>query len=218
MKGLIVLTERYPFTLRPLPYAYDALEPYIDTNTMYFHHDKHLAAYVDNLNNALSQYPRYQRWTLTELLYYLDSLPEPLRDAVRKNGGGVYNHNLYFSGMTPYPTGTPSGELARELTRQYGSPSGLQAPLRDAAMSRFGSGWAWLVASPSGKIQIVTTPNQDVPFDKGCPFLLVDVWEHAYYLKYQNRRADYYNNWWNTVNWPLANERYLACLQKQTYR
>ena len=209
------MPEHYPFTLRPLPYDYDALEPYIDTTTMYLHHNMHLATYVENLNKALALYPRYQSWSLTKLLYYIDQLPPALKSAVQKNGGGVYAHNLYFSAMSPNAASTqPYGKLDEAIARQFGGVNELLKQLEASASARFGSGWAWLVTTPSGKIKVVSTANQDIPFDEGCPFLLVDVWEHAYYLKYQNRRSDYLSNWVNTINWAIASERYASCIKK----
>lgn len=206
------MAEQYPFVLRPLPYDYDALEPHISTSTMYLHHDKHLAAYVENLNKALAPYPRFHNWTLTELLYSLGRLPRELQTAVRNNGGGVYNHNLYFSGMSPAArAGKPVGVLAQAINRQLGGYEAFIKQMKDSAVSRFGSGWAWLVTDAEGRLQILSTPNQDTPLYEFCPVLLVDVWEHAYYLDYQNRRPDYFDNWTQVINWPLANERYIAC-------
>ena len=221
------MAEHYPFSLRPLPYQYDALEPNIDATTMYLHHNKHLGAYVENLNKALAPYPRFHDWSLTKLLFSLGSLPRPIQTAVRNNGGGVYNHNLYFAGMTPNSGGKPVGALARQIEQQYGSTDFFLEQLKAAAMNRFGSGWAWLVwgtatgepgrepsfrtpASSEQALRIFSTPNQDVPFP-WCPILLVDVWEHAYYLKYQNRRAEYFDNWAQTINWELADERFRLC-------
>nr|WP_312645425.1 superoxide dismutase [Hydrogenoanaerobacterium sp.] len=205
------MADHYPFELQPLPYAYDALEPYIDTETMHLHHDKHLGTYVENLNKTLANYPRFHDWSLTQLLTNLGRIPRPIQTAVRNNGGGVYNHNLYFSGMTPDSTREPVGALADAIMQQFGSYDIFKQRLKQAGLDRFGSGWAWLVSDGAGKLQILSTPNQDVPLPL-CPIVVMDVWEHAYYLKYHNLRANYIDNWFNTINWPVANERYLSCL------
>lgn len=206
----------YPFTLTPLPYAYDALEPYIDEETMHLHHDKHLATYVENLNAALAPYPATHGLTLEELLFFPQRLPEKIRTTVQNNAGGVYNHDLYFSAMTPHSSGAPVGGLAAAIMRQFGSYEEFSRRLRQAGQTRFGSGWAWLATNSSGRLYILSTANQDVPFPL-CPVLPLDVWEHAYYLKYQNRRADYLANWMNTIDWERANERYQRCLNRRRY-
>ncbi len=201
--------ETYPFVVRPLPYEYDGLIPVLDAQTLTFHHDKHYKTYVDNLNMALSDYPELQKLSLKELLTSLDKLPEPLRTAVRNNGGGVYNHELYFDAMKNPAGQEPEGELAEAIDRDFGSYRQWKEQMKQAAVSKFGSGWAWLVSDKSGKLFVVQTSNQDVPNLKNyTPIFLVDVWEHAYYLQYQNRRADYVDGWFGLINWRKAQKRY----------
>lgn len=196
-----------PFMLPPLPYAVDALEPHIDARTMEIHHDRHHAGYVDNLNKAIAAEPSLRGRSLEELLRNLQSVPESVRTTVRNNGGGHFNHSLFWQMMSP-KGGTPRGELARALESAFGSVDGFRQRFTAAALGVFGSGWAWLVWQ-EGRLQIVSTPNQDTPLSQGAhPLLGVDVWEHAYYLKYQNRRADYLQAWWNVVNWDFVTERY----------
>lgn len=195
-----------PFTLKPLPYAYDALEPYIDSRTLCFHHDKHLKAYVDNLNKALAPYPEYQDWRLPELLLHLDKLPEAIRTPVKNNAGGVYNHELYFASMTGQHT-SPSPCFLKALTDSFGSYEEWKSEMSQAAVTLFGSGWAWLVADEDGHMKIIKAVNQDVPLPL-FPLLPLDVWEHAYYLGYQNRRADYVDCWFSLINWPVVEKRY----------
>jgi Fe-Mn family superoxide dismutase len=190
------------FTLPKLPYAYDALEPHIDARTMEIHHTKHHQAYIDNLNKALRDFPALQAKSIHELLADLTGLPESIRTAVRNNGGGHANHALFWTWMSPKGGGEPTGPLAEALTKSFGSVTDFKKQFADAGMKRFGSGWAWLIRAKSGNLQIVSTANQDTPVSDGhTPLLGVDVWEHAYYLKYQNRRADYLAAWWNVVNW-----------------
>ena len=187
----------YPFQLPELPYAYDALEPYIDRKTMYFHHDRHMQTYVDNLNKALASYPEYHFRTLEELLTHLDDLPEEIRTAVRNNGGGVYNHDLYFDLMAP-----PGQAFPEELAEAFGGEDNWKRQMKAAALGQFGSGFAWLVRDPSGALKILALPNQDNPLSLGMqPILPLDVWEHAYYLKYQNLRSDYIDSWFHLINW-----------------
>ena len=196
----------YPFSLPKLPYAYDALEPYIDADTMYFHHDKHFQAYVDNLNAALEGYPVFQSWSLEQLLGGLEALPEGLRTAVRNNGGGVYNHWLYFDLMTPQIQGNP-----QVFPPVFGQKEKLEALLKQAAMGIFGSGFAWLAADGRGRLSILALANQDNPLSYGFyPILPLDVWEHAYYLKYQNLRGNYIDNWFQVANWTKAAGRQSA--------
>ncbi len=191
-----------PHELVKLPYAYDALEPHIDARTMEIHHSKHHATYVANLNNALQPHADLQGKPLEALLKDLNAVPEAVRTAVRNNGGGVYNHNLYWMMMAPKAGGAPSGELAKAIDSTFGSFAAFQEQLTKAGLGRFGSGWAWLVVDKTGKLAITSTANQDTPISEGLrPILTVDVWEHAYYLKYQNRRADYLAAWWNVVDW-----------------
>lgn len=198
-----------------LPYAVDALEPHVDARTMEIHHGKHHATYVANLNAALEKYPDLQKKSLEELLSNLPAVPEAIRMAVRNNGGGVLNHNWFWGFMTPRSSGQPSGEVARAMDAKWGSLDNFKAEFKKAALGRFGSGWAWLCLK-DGQLAICSTPNQDSPIMKGvsdciaAPLLTLDVWEHAYYLKYQNRRADYIDAWWNVVNWDRVSELYLA--------
>lgn len=195
--------------LPALPYAYDALEPYIDTLTMQIHHDKHHAAYVTNLNKALEATPALQGLSVAELLASLSKVPDNIRQAVINNGGGVWNHTLYWQIMGPKVGGEPTGDLAAAIKSAFGSFDAFKAALSNAGMTRFGSGWAWLVLDKEGKLVVTSTANQDCPLSNGQKVLLgVDVWEHAYYLKYQNRRADYLAAWWNVVNWAEVAARY----------
>ena len=197
------------FELKPLPYTTDALEPHIDTKTMEIHHGKHHATYVTNLNNALKDQPELASRTLEELLTHLNEVPETIRTTVRNNGGGHWNHEFFWSLMTPDGSDTPTGELAKELDATFGSFAEFKAKLKTAGLGRFGSGWAWLVANRDGSLAIVSTPNQDNPLMEGKYAILgVDVWEHAYYLNYQNRRADYLDAWWSVVNWDVVAKLY----------
>ncbi len=198
------------FQLMPLPYGYDALEPFIDTATMQFHHDKHHAAYVTNLNAALEKHSELGSKTLEDLLMDLNSVPDDIRTAVRNHGGGVWNHNLFWDIMAPKAGGEPEGQLAKAIATDFGSFTDFKAQFEKAAMGRFGSGWAWLVKK-GGKLSIISTANQDNPMSEGMtPLLTLDVWEHSYYLKYQNRRAEYVTAWWNVVNWKAVASRYTA--------
>jgi Fe-Mn family superoxide dismutase len=196
------------FQLNPLPYAYDALEPFIDTLTMQIHHDKHHAAYVTNLNAALEKHPELAGKPLEALLSDLNAIPEDIRGAVRNHGGGTWNHDLFWQVMAPKAGGDPQGGLAQAITSTFGTQANFKAEFEKAAMGRFGSGWAWLVKKGSS-LSVVSTANQDNPMSEGMtPLLALDVWEHAYYLKYQNRRAEYVGNWWNVVNWAEVARRY----------
>ena len=196
--------SRYPFQLEPLPYSYDALSPNIDETTLHFHHDKHLQTYVDNLNKALEPYPQFQDWTLERLCADYGSLPPQAATGVRNNAGGVYNHQLYFRCMTG-DKNSPSPRMERELNRCFGSLEEFQKQLKAAALARFGSGWAYLVQDPKGDFKILSTANQDTPLPQGLrPLLLVDVWEHAYYLQYQNRRAEYLDQWFPLIEWRVV--------------
>jgi Fe-Mn family superoxide dismutase len=199
------------FTLAPLPYAYEALEPTIDTTTMQIHHDKHHAAYVNNLNAALKDHTDLQNKTIEELLADLSAVPEGIRNAVRNNGGGHYNHTLFWELMTPGGATAPTGDLATAV-EAFGGLDALKAAVNDAGVKRFGSGWAWVVTDSSGKLEVISTPNQDTPimaeYGAKTPILGVDVWEHAYYLKYQNKRPDYLAAWWSVVNWDKVAENY----------
>ena len=196
------------FELPPLPYDYAALEPHIDTQTMQIHHDKHHAAYVNNLNTALEKHADLQNKSAEDLLKGLKSLPEDIQMAVRNNGGGHVNHTMFWEIMGPKGGGEPSGALADAIKKAFGDFATFKTQLQDAGMKRFGSGWAWLVKEGSG-VKIISTANQDNPLTDGLtPVLGVDVWEHAYYLKYQNRRADYLAAWWNIVNWDEVAKRF----------
>jgi superoxide dismutase, Fe-Mn family len=196
-------------TLPPLPYDYAALEPYIDEQTMRLHHGRHHAAYVTNLNTALRDQPALQGRDIVDLLFRINDVPEAIRTSVRNNGGGHLNHAIFWATMGPKGGGQPVGTLAEALTTTFGSFTNFQAQLNDMAMRRFGSGWAWLVLDRSGALQVISRPNQDAPVMDGLHALVgVDVWEHAYYLKYQNRRADYLAAWWNVVNWEAVAQRF----------
>jgi superoxide dismutase, Fe-Mn family len=198
------------FTVPPLPYPFDALEPYIDAKTMEIHHDKHHGAYVTNLNKALDGHADLQSKSLEDLLKSLDSIPENIRSAVRNNAGGHWNHSLFWTQMKKGGGGEPKGELADAIKATFGSFAGLQEKFGAAGLGRFGSGWAWLLVK-DGKLAIDSTPNQDTPISLNAKAVLgLDVWEHAYYLKYQNVRADYIKAWWNVVNWDSASENYAA--------
>lgn len=198
------------FELAPLPYAFAALEPYIDARTMEIHHDKHHGAYITNLNNALANYPDLQARSVEELVKGLNSVPEAVRTAVRNNGGGHLNHQVFWQQLTP-GGGAPSGKLLDALNSTFGSLDNLKDQFNKAGLGRFGSGWAWLVVDGSGKLTITSTANQDNPVSDGVsPILGVDVWEHAYYLHYQNRRADYLKAIWNVINWNDVAKRFAA--------
>jgi Fe-Mn family superoxide dismutase len=197
------------FQLPPLSYAYDALEPFVDAQTMTIHHDKHHATYVTNLNAALEKHPELAGKSLEDLLKNLNSVPEDIRTAVRNHGGGTWNHNMYWEVMAPKAGGEPTGALAGAINTSFGSFANFKAEFEKSAIGRFGSGWAWLVKKSDGGLAVVSTANQDNPMSDGLtPLLTIDVWEHAYYLKYQNRRAEYVTNWWNVVNWSDVASRY----------
>jgi Fe-Mn family superoxide dismutase len=201
----------YPFKLPDLPYATNALEPHIDARTMEIHHDKHHAAYTNKLNEALEKYPDLQSKSIEDILRSIDSVPEDIRTTVRNNGGGYANHALFWEIMGPNGGGEPSGALADAIKGKFGSFEEFKKKVSTAGANQFGSGWAWLVVDGSGNLDVYSTPNQDSPYMKGhTPILGVDVWEHAYYLKYQNRRPDYLEAWWNTVNWDAVAKRYEA--------
>lgn len=201
-------------TLPSLPYSYEALEPYIDARTMEIHHAKHHNAYVNNLNAALEKYPDLQGIPVEVLLRKLNSVPEAIRTAVRNNGGGHANHSLFWRVMGPKAGGTPTGALAAAINETFGSLEAFKEQFSKAAATRFGSGWAWLAVDGWGKLVVYSTANQDGPYTDGyTPILTLDVWEHAYYLKYQNRRAEYIGNWWNVVNWDAVTELYAKARQ-----
>lgn len=195
--------------LPPLPYAYNALEPYIDERTMQFHHDKHHAAYIKNLNDALNKHPELKSKSVEEILRDIKSVPEDIRTTVRNNGGGHVNHSMFWKIMKPNGGGEPTGAIASAIKTTFGSFENFKKQFNEAGNKQFGSGWVWLVRTSTGKLQIMTTPNQDSPLMEGhYPIMGNDVWEHAYYLKYQNRRGDYLAAWWNVVNWDEINQRY----------
>jgi len=197
------------FTLPPLPYDYSALEPHIDTQTMQIHHDKHHAAYVNNLNAALEGQSALQSATIEEILGHISDVPESIRQAVINNGGGHANHTMFWEIMGPNGGGEPSGALAQAINKAFGDFNSFKAKVNDAGVKRFGSGWSWLVMDQSGNLQVISTANQDSPLMQGLtPILGVDVWEHAYYLKYQNLRPKYLEAWWNTVNWDAVAARF----------
>ena len=198
------------FTLPPLPYSFDALEPHIDAKTMEIHHDKHHGTYVTNLNKALEAHADLQNKSIDDLLKNLDAISENIRTAVRNNGGGHWNHSLFWPLMKKSSGGEPKGDLASAINSAFGSFTGFQEKVAAAGVARFGSGWVWLLVR-DGKLAIDSTPNQDTPYQLsggGKAVLGLDVWEHAYYLKYQNRRPDYIKAWWNTVNWDKSAELY----------
>jgi Fe-Mn family superoxide dismutase len=198
------------FELPPLPYPYEALEPYIDTETMHLHHDKHHQAYITNLNNAVQgQSEQLASYSVEDLLRNISQVPDSIRTAVQNNGGGHANHSMFWQLMKPNGGGAPTGELASAIEQAFGSFDQFKDTFNKAGLARFGSGWAWLVLNQNGQLQVVSTANQDSPLMTGMyPVMGNDVWEHAYYLKYKNVRADYLNAWWNVVNWDEVTRRY----------
>lgn len=202
------------FTVPPLPYAYDALSPYIDSQTMTIHHDKHHGAYVQNLNTAVGQYSDLAGRPVEDLLANLEQLPKDIQNTVRNNGGGHANHSLFWASMAPNAGGQPQGKLATAIDTAFGSFDDFKLKFNQAGMTRFGSGWAWLVLTKQGDLAVTSTANQDSPILEGqTPLLGNDVWEHAYYLTYQNRRGEYLDAWWNVVNWDEIGKRYEAASQ-----
>jgi superoxide dismutase, Fe-Mn family len=198
-----------PFELPPLPYAYNALEPTIDEETMHLHHDKHHQAYVTNLNNALQGQDALANLSIEDLVRRINEVPENIRTAVRNNGGGHANHTMFWEIMTPGGAKEPTGDLANAINQTFGSFDAFKTQFNDAGTKRFGSGWAWLVVAQGGALQVLSTANQDSPLMDGqYPVMGNDVWEHAYYLKYQNRRPEYLAAWWNVVNWDEVAKRY----------
>ncbi|MCZ7583403.1 MAG: superoxide dismutase [Deltaproteobacteria bacterium] len=207
--------------LPELPYAFDALEPHIDARTMEIHHGKHHAAYVSKLNAALENLgDEFKSMDITSLLKHLEAIPEAQRAAVRNNGGGHWNHSLFWEVMGPGAGGKPSGDLAAAIDASFGGFDAFVEKFENAAATRFGSGWAWLVAKKGGKLDVTSTPNQDNPVMSGddVPVLGLDVWEHAYYLNYQNRRPDYIKAWWNVVNWDAVAKRFADASNKRRQR
>lgn len=206
----------YPFVNTPLPYSYHALEPYIDEKTMQLHHDRHLQAYIDHLNAALEGCPRLQALSLEQLIRTSGRLSRDLQAEIRNNAGGVYNHRFFFEGLTNPTQGAPEGMLAQGINRFFCSYEGFLSQFKEAALSVFGSGYAWLVCDRCC-LKIMTTANQDSPVEWGCrPILCIDVWEHAYYLKHYNIRADYIDDWMQVINWDRAEERYRRCMRPHT--
>jgi superoxide dismutase, Fe-Mn family len=201
--------DRMSFSLPNLPYAYDTLEPFIDTRTMEIHHQKHHGTYVSKLNAALEGFPDLQSQSIESLLKSLNSVTESIRSAVRNNGGGHYNHSLFWDWMGPKKGGNPIGNIAKILDKTFGSYIKFKEEFSNAALNRFGSGWAWLILDRKNKLAVTSTANQDNPISEGNNVIIgLDVWEHAYYLKYQNRRAEYIENWWNVINWEKVSDRY----------
>jgi superoxide dismutase, Fe-Mn family len=199
------------FELAPLPYALDALEPYLDARTMEFHYGKHHQTYLNNLNAAVEKHPELFKLSIEKLLSDLNSVPEDIRLAVKNNGGGYYHHNVYWQTMGPNCGGEAKGKLAEAINKTFGSFAAFKQELEKAALGRFGAGWAWLSKKSDGSLLIHSTPNQDSPVSEGYyPIVGVDVWEHAYYLKYQNRRAEFVQNWWNAINWDVAEDRFVS--------
>jgi len=199
------------FALPPLPYDFGALEPHIDAQTMEIHHDKHHQAYINNLNGAIEKHPELASKSIEELLKDLSAIPEDIRAVVRNNGGGHYNHSLFWEIMGPNGGGEPTGAVGAAISSTFGDYATFKETLTKTAVGQFGSGWGWLVKDGSGKLSIFGRPNQDTPLSEGLtPVLGVDVWEHAYYLKYQNKRPDYIDAWWNVVNWSAVADAYKA--------
>ena len=204
---------KYPYSLPSLPYPYDALEPYIDKMTMEIHHTKHHQGYINNLNSALEKYSEFHNLELEEILKNLNQLPEEIRTTVRNNGGGHYNHTLFWEIMKPNGGGEPKGKLKEEIEKNFGSFEEFKNLFSEIAIKHFGSGWAWLVITSDKKLKVYSLPNQDSPLMNGdIPIMGLDVWEHAYYLKYQNRRNEYVEAWWNIVNWDKVEDNLLKNL------
>lgn len=203
----------YPFNAMPLPYGYDALQPVLDERSLQFHHDKHYQTYVDNLNKTIEEYPMLWDKSLEDLLIMWNELPSNIGKSIRNNAGGVYNHELYFATMNQPKGQTVKGRLAEALNRDFDSYEHWKEIMKMAAVSKFGSGWAWLLSDMEGNLSVAQTANQNVPgLNSTIPLLLVDVWEHAYYLQYQNRRAEYVEGWFQLINWDLVEKRYEQCI------
>lgn len=208
--------DAYPFVNLPLPYSYDALEPFIDAKTMELHHNRHLQTYINNLNGVLKDHPQLQKLSLEQLIRSASRMPKELQTAVRNNAGGVFNHRFFFDGMGKASEGQPAGRLSQAIGRRFGSYDGFREAFRKAALAVFGSGYAWLVTE-RGRLQIMATPNQNSPVERClCPVLAIDVWEHAYYLKHYNGRADYIDDWFRVINWEQAEKNYRACTEDRT--
>lgn len=212
------MNEHYKFVNLPLPYPYDGLEPYIDTKTMELHHDRHAQTYVDNLNNILKDYPQLQNLTLKQLITNVVSFPQEIQVPILNNAGGVYNHQFYFAGMTDKRGDGPKGALESYLNMVFGSYEKFQQKFQTEALSVFGSGYAWLVVDQFGMLRTLTTPNQGTPdFQRYCPVICLDIWEHAYYLKHYNMRADYVKDWFQVVNWDMANRNFMTGLSGECF-
>jgi len=200
-----------PFELPKLPYDYNALEPYMDAKTVEIHHDKHHAAYTNKFNAALEKYPQYFEQTIEDILSHLSEIPEDIRTAVRNHGGGYYHHNLWWEQLTLNPEGKPTGQLEKVINDTFGDYEVLRNQMTTTAMNQFGSGWAWLSCKKDGGLVVHATPNQDSPLSEDLtPLLTIDVWEHAYYLKYMNKRDEFVQNFWNLINWSVVEKRFLA--------
>ena len=213
-QGDFFLNNYYPFVNEPLPYSYDALEPFIDTKTMELHHDRHLQTYIDNLNKLLADHPEAQSMSLERLLMSPEHFPGPLGIQIKNNAGGVFNHRFFFNNLAPVGTTQNTGVLADHLGKVFGSMDEFKKQMSQAGLSVFGSGYAWLVGTMQGRLQIMTTANQDTPLPQNlCPVLNLDVWEHAYYLKHYNERNKYIEDWFQVINWDHANLNYLICLE-----
>jgi Fe-Mn family superoxide dismutase len=203
------------FELPKLKYSYDALEPYIDAQTMEIHHSKHHQGYTNNLNKALEKFPDFNVDSIEKILMDIDSVPNDIKNDVINNGGGYFNHRLFWEIMSPKPKNEPEGILAKDLKERFGSSAQFQEKFEDCALSRFGSGWAWLVVKEGNVLEVYSTKNQDCPLlYKEIPLLGIDVWEHAYYLKYQNKRAEYVKNWWNVVDWAVVEDSYERAIKR----
>ncbi len=206
------MQNQYPFRLPELPYSYDALSGGIGSSTLQYHHDKHFAAYVDQLNKALEPHPELQAWSLCRLVREYATLPDGLSTTVRNQAGGVFNHTLYFDRLAPAGSGgAPDAALEHQLQLSFGSMDDLRRRFRALALEQFGSGYAWLAMDQDGCLVLTRTANQDTPFPL-APLLTVDVWEHAYYLDYQNRRGDYFDHWWTLIDWPTVSREYASLL------
>lgn len=207
----MVLNEQYPYSAPPLPYAYDALEPFLNEETVRLHHNVLMQAYVDKLNATMKDNPDYQDWSLKALLIYADGFPPKLRTSIKNNGGGIYSHENYFDSMGPKHDQIPTGHLAQALQKSFGSYESFKQKMKEMALARFGSGWIWLIFDAYCTLQLISTPNQDVPLPSLFhPLLCLDVWEHAYFLQYKSNRSEYIDNWFRLIDWEKAEQRY-AC-------
>lgn len=215
------MNSHYPFELPPLPYAYNALEPYLNAQTVQLHYEKHFNTYVDNLNHTLERYVAYHNWTLERLIRENCRLPFQIQTAVWHNAGGVFNHSMYFGilGKSSASLNIQNSALYRAILNSYGSAEAFRSRLKECAMAQFGSGWGWLVSDHSGRLKIINTPNQDTPLACGlCPIIPLDVWEHAYYLQYQNRRGEYLDQLFHIINFDAAEQNYQRCVAPQPHR